>query len=84
MLYFNTNVGATLTAAVPLLLRKSPGLSPRVRGNRLLTERHQANHGSIPVCAGEPTAIARFVPLRRVYPRVCGGTVNASFDALWY
>ena len=36
--------------------------------------RAQACDGSIPACAGEPTCQGRGGRLRRVYPRVCGGT----------
>ena len=32
-----------------------PGLSPRVRGNRLVTRMPDTRAGSIPACAGEPT-----------------------------
>ena len=31
-------------------------------------------HGSIPACAGEPSASPMSVSTERVYPRVCGGT----------
>ena len=51
-----------------------PGLSPRVRGNRLRAELHKAVRGSIPACAGEPGRERRRWPPTRVYPRVCGGT----------
>ena len=53
------------------------GLSPRVRGN--LNDKHTTANGkrSIPACAGEPLRlIAPPFPIR-VYPRVCGGTVQA-------
>ncbi len=32
----------------------SPGLSPRVRGNRKITKQHSISNRSIPACAGEP------------------------------
>ena len=51
------------------------GLSPRVRGNPIPPAHHAAPGGSIPACAGEPTASSRSHPVREVYPRVCGGTV---------
>ena len=51
-----------------------PGLSPRVRGNRLITAAHAARHGSIPACAGEPARMTTTLLSSRVYPRVCGGT----------
>ena len=50
------------------------GLSPRVRGNRLLRERRALQRRSIPACAGEPRQIELSVLAWRVYPRVCGGT----------
>ena len=51
-----------------------PGLSPRVRGNRTTARRLDGHGRSIPACAGEPGSDARRKVLRRVYPRVCGGT----------
>ena len=53
---------------------KGHGLSPRVRGNRLVGRRPRNRHGSIPACAGEPVWQAGGCGGRRVYPRVCGGT----------
>ena len=51
----------------------SVGLSPRVRGSPGQERIGRRPSGSIPACAGEPSAGAR-VPIRsRVYPRVCGG-----------
>ncbi len=50
------------------------GLSPRVRGNRLIGRLQSAEGGSIPARAGEPRVL---LPTRRgprVYPRACGGT----------
>ena len=50
------------------------GLSPRVRGKRLLAYAPGRGAGSIPACAGE----ARYRPygstFPEVYPRVCGGS----------
>ena len=54
--------------------RSSWGLSPRVRGNRVRGYRAGACIGSIPACAGEPSARASYAWIPRVYPRVCGGT----------
>ena len=55
------------------------GLSPRVRGNpdqaRLAPSGDHAG-GSIPACAGEPPPRRRRRDQRRVYPRVCGGTLH--------
>ena len=50
------------------------GLSPRVRGNPDGSGCRLTFRGSIPACAGEPSACPRPVPRHRVYPRVCGGT----------
>ena len=59
------------TIADDVLLAVGGGLSPRVRGNRNARAVPLRYDGSIPACAGEP------VYTRRVYPRVCGGTVRA-------
>ncbi len=57
---------------------KPPGLSPRVRGNPLLTQSELTNLRSIPACAGEPRRnVGTGNPLW-VYPRVCGGTRAAT------
>ena len=50
------------------------GLSPRVRGNRVLSGSFWGGVGSIPACAGEPLARMDDGALLGVYPRVCGGT----------
>ena len=50
------------------------GLSPRVRGNRLLYQSRNVAIRSIPACAGEPGRRVVVIPGVRVYPRVCGGT----------
>ena len=50
------------------------GLSPRVRGNRVLVLHDLDAEGSIPACAGEPGPVAGYRCHGRVYPRVCGGT----------
>ena len=54
-----------------------PGLSPRVRGNHRPVSPVQPQSGSIPACAGEPRVFPARRILRRVYPRVCGGTSRA-------
>ena len=55
----------------------SIGLSPRVRGNHHALPNMSTSYRSIPACAGEP--LRKFkIPFRTgVYPRVCGGTMNA-------
>ena len=50
------------------------GLSPRVRGNRLLRLPSCIHTRSIPACTGEPIARFGIVRNTRVYPRVYGGT----------
>ena len=52
------------------------GLSPRVRGNRMPSSTESGAAGSIPACAGEPPASPPRVQSSRVYPRVCGGTLQ--------
>ena len=58
------------------------GLSPRVRGNLPPRTQWTTTCGSIPACAGEPSASLAQRRLRRVYPRVCGGTLSLLFSAL--
>ena len=50
------------------------GLSPRVRGNLLVTVIASSPFRSIPACAGEPGLVQLFQLFQLVYPRVCGGT----------
>ena len=54
------------------------GLSPRVRGNRGRRLGTESGWRSIPACAGEPSASSSSARVRRVYPRVCGGTTVAG------
>ena len=54
--------------------RLNAGLSPRVRGNQQRIGQDVGVVGSIPARAGEPYLRRRHRPLRRVYPRACGGT----------
>ena len=60
------------------------GLSPRVRGNHRPLRRPQQSIGSIPACAGEPVALRHLPEGIKVYPRVCGGTIQARADALGF
>ena len=55
---------------------KPHGLSPRVRGNRVIDGSHALHSRSIPACAGEPRRAGHATPRPTVYPRVCGGTVG--------
>ena len=66
--------GGTLLNVWPKTFRC--GLSPRVRGNRSGSSLACSETGSIPACAGEPSGCAPTPPAPRVYPRVCGGTMN--------
>ena len=52
------------------------GLSPRVRGNQPDDNDEICLGRSIPACAGEPRPALGRCYLGRVYPRVCGGTLN--------
>ena len=56
----------------------SPGLSPRMRGNRERGGVPSSAAGSIPAYAGEPSRAIWALTMRTVYPRVCGGT-GAAF-----
>ena len=54
------------------------GLSPRLRGNRVLDRHGISIEGSIPAPAGEPLG-QEVGPCRyAVYPRACGGTLRVS------
>ena len=54
------------------------GLSPRVRGNPLVLVNGMYVIRSIPACAGEPHRGRVYQRGRKVYPRVCGGTVSQA------
>ncbi len=54
------------------------GLSPRVRGNLRIGGWLAAAGRSIPACAGEPSGTAFCRCPARVYPRVCGGTLDGG------
>ena len=58
------------------IARKVVGLSPRVRGNHALAYVANGNARSIPACAGEPSLSNLAYRVGRVYPRVCGGTLD--------
>ena len=53
-----------------------PGLSPRMRGNRLGNGGERCACMSIPAYAGEPETPDPVVVTSAVYPRVCGGTYH--------
>ena len=54
---------------------RAGGLSPRVRGKRRCAFGPAFAQGSIPACAGEAAAVPPCCCRRRVYPRVCGGSI---------
>ena len=54
------------------------GLSPRVRGSHGGGAHRADDQGSIPACAGEPSATRTGDMMRWVYPRVCGGAQPTS------
>ena len=62
------------TSLIAFNAAKSSGLSPRVRGNRVVSGLAGLCSGSIPACAGEPRSAATRYRGPWVYPRVCGGT----------
>ncbi len=59
------------------------GLSPRARGNPTSAVCWGHRRRSIPACAGEPTIQSAGKCLRRVYPRVRGGTLPAYCPPVW-
>ena len=60
---------------------KVTGLSPRVRGNPRHPGAGVPAARSIPACAGEPRPIRSCRARTGVYPRVCGGTIEAARPA---
>ncbi len=62
--------GALCVLHVPL---PSSGRSPRVRGSLIAMRLPAHVHGSIPACAGEPSAAMGVTARPKVDPRVCGG-----------
>jgi len=68
--------GATLL--LHLFAARGPGLSPRVRGHLLVNHIFWDFPGSIPACAGPPSAPAKASSTSAVYPRVCGATTAAN------
>ena len=53
------------------------GLSPRLRGNPRRTHETTTGLGSIPAPAGEPSPVSPTPTTSGVYPRACGGTIEA-------
>ena len=70
------------TGSTCIFRRRYGGLSPRVRGNPLVSVQHRQRAGSIPACAGEPYARGTNMTDLQVYPRVCGGTCSTANERL--
>ena len=68
--------GGTAIEECPGIRRR--GLSPRVRGNHVSLLAGVEMPGSIPAGAGEPERRGLPSSCTRVYPRGCGGTLNAA------
>ncbi len=66
------------TESAPKPAQAFRGLSPRVRGNPVLSQMQPLLSGSIPACTGEPRPVRSPIARHSVYPRVYGGT------ARWY
>ena len=64
--------GGTSSTSRPIT--RTPGLSPRLRGNPIPRRRQHRPDGSIPAPAGEPETCCTFRTRASVYPRACGGT----------
>ena len=60
---------------------RSWGLSPRVRGKHRPGIPQAGYRGSIPACAGEASSVSPAWMVRKVYPRVCGGSPNPTLKA---
>ena len=58
------------------------GLSPRVRGSRLLWPCDNQGVGSIPASAGEPGCLRALACSQEVYPRECGGALLQVIGAM--
>ncbi len=64
------------TENIPLRSVFSPGLSPRVRGNRFLSQEQDEVSRSIPACTGKPADVGCIGVTSWVYPRVYGETLS--------
>ncbi len=62
--------------------RQPVGRSPRVRGSRRWSKRAALCNGSIPACAGQPTARWRCAGSAEVDPRVCGAAAVRLLSVL--
>ena len=59
-----------------------PGLSPRMRGSRMMTDAPERIRGPIPAYAGEPGVLLAAGRVDWAYPRVCGGANEYTMDDL--
>ena len=70
------------SASASLAWRSMAGLSPRVRGKRLIWRCWRTLVRSIPACAGEASPVVGGISRAPVYPRVCGGSSYIAFASL--
>ena len=71
------------TTTCPSAAPSGTGLSPRVRGNRIVGFHGLYGLGSIPACTGKPAAGGAGQVELRVYPRVYGETPKMIHDCLF-
>ncbi len=57
------------------------GRSPRVRGSLVQSSPGRSRRGSIPACAGQPSAGSRVDQIDKVDPRVCGAAQRDGLSA---
>ena len=62
------------TPPAEFIIATAAGLSPRVRGNQMVTQSARRSAGSIPACTGKPSGQHRRENRSQVYPRVYGET----------
>ena len=60
-------------------MNRVEGLSPRVWGNRTLSENTWIFVWSIPTCVGQPLLSCFCLYLSKVYPHVCGATIKNAY-----
>ena len=58
------------------------GLSPRVRGSRVMPSKAIRTLRPIPACAGQPARLTERPRASRAYPRVCGATYRRLLQCL--
>ena len=62
--------------------RSRKGLSPRVRGNQMVSDCPSGHYGPIPACAGQPVEPLAAGHDQGAYPRVCGATGTRATPAV--